>query len=216
MQYTIAWRPGRHTPNGLITSCSRDSRRAGGAHYRSMPRQPWCASVRLHPIELGSDSPPRCAPRSRRDSAIVSLARPDVALASGPGPQYWRRGSQRVIPRPIPPKKAENKARYDEERLDNYYKRDFRINRSWRRGAGGAVTRGTEFEYMRAQAPNTAGPRRPVRSEVGQIRTRKARCLTRRPQHRFRGSFPGRDGAARERGAGGRRGRRRVRRTWTR
>ena len=62
--------------------------------------------------------------------AIVSLARPDVALASGPGPQYSGVDpNESSLIQSLKKKSEENKARYDEERLDNYYKRDFRINK---------------------------------------------------------------------------------------
>ena len=62
--------------------------------------------------------------------AIVSLARPDVALASGPGPQYSGVDpNESSLIQSLKKKSEENKARYDEERLDNYYRRDFRINK---------------------------------------------------------------------------------------
>ena len=115
----------------LITSCS--ARLATAPAVRTIDRCRVSRGARAcaSPDRVETDAPaPLRTAIAAGLGAIVSLARPDVALASGPGPQYSGVDpNESSLIQSLKKKSEENKARYDEERLDNYYKRDFRINK---------------------------------------------------------------------------------------
>ena len=110
----------------LITSCSTRLTTAPAVRTIDRCRVSRGARACASPDRVETDAPaPLRTAIAAGLGAIVSLARPDVALASGPGPQYSGVDpNESSLIQSLKKKSEENKARYDEERLDNYYKRD--------------------------------------------------------------------------------------------
>lgn len=116
----------------LITSCSARVPTAPSV-VRTNDRCRVSRGAWSSPASPESDEPSRPIVLTALAAGLglaVSLGRPDVALASGPGPQYSGVDpNESSLIQSLKKKSDENKSTYDEQRLDNYYKRDFRINK---------------------------------------------------------------------------------------